>query len=709
MRCATCGHANRDAAKFCDECGRPLGAAAGAAGRAPDPRAYTPRHLAERILTARAALEGERKQVTVLFADIQGSMQLAERLGAEEWHRLLDRFFHLLTEGVHRFEGTVNQFTGDGVMALFGAPLAHEDHAQRACHAALHLRERLRAFSEQLRRSRGIGLAVRMGLNSGEVVVGRIGDDLRMDYTAQGHTVGLAQRVEQLAAPDSACLAQATAALVADYFALRSLGDFTVKGVSEPVPVYELVGPGRARTRMDVVRARGATRFVGRAAELAVLEQALAEAIAGHGQVVTVVGEPGVGKTRLCLELIRQCRGRVAVAQAHCPAHAVDVALLPVRDLLRSLFALRPGERAETSRKKIRTALLRLGRGFADAVPLVYDLLEVADPERPLHLLEEQRRARLQALVRRLVQAQSAAAPLLLFVDDAHWMDGEADALLGEMVDALGWTHTLLLVNFRPGHRPAWTSAPYCRTLPLGALGDDEADELLRRLVGDDPSSAALRRLIRERTGGNPFFIEEVVQSLLDGGVLVRPPHSASGRQRATLQLTQPITELAIPATVQALLAARLDRLPERDKLVLQAAAVIGRSFAPAILRRVLAEPAGGGFADDAVDGALAALQEADFIRTGDQGDAEWLFKHPLTQAVAYGVQLAEGRARLHVAVARAVQALYADQIGQHAGLLAHHFAAANWKYEAIRWRRRAALRVTNIELRRPQRRSPRQ
>jgi predicted ATPase len=579
----------------------------------------------------------------------------------------------------------------------------------------LHLRDRLRAFGDELGRRRGLDFAVRMGLNSGEVVVGTIGDDARTDYTAQGHTVGLAQRVEQLAGPNSACIAQATAALVADYFELRDLGEFSLKGVGDPVRVYELERLRRERTRIDVVLARSGTRLVGRRAELARLEQVLGEASSGHGRVVGVVGEPGVGKTRLCLELVRQCRARGAVlAQAHCPAHAVNIAWLPILELLRSLFDIRPGEDPDASRHKIRTALLKLGRSFNDSLPFAYDLLEVPDAQRPVALLEEERRARLVSFLRHLVQAQSAAAPLVLLIDDVHCIDADGDALLGEIVDALGWTRTLLLVNFRSGYRSAWMSAPYYEELSLDALADGEVDVLLRRLVGGDASTTDLRRLIRERTGGNPFFVEEVVQSLVEHGVLARAAATEGAPRRpvkrTAMRLMRPIDDLSIPATIQALLTARFDRLRRDDKLVLQAASVIGRSFSIDVLRHVLAKQSAPDTESEEVSGetietALATLVEADFIRRqAGEADAEYAFKHPLTQAVAYSSQLADVRARLHVAVAQALQTLHADRLGQYANLLAHHFAAAKWKFEAARWRRRAALRVTSIELSRHRR-----
>src|SRR5262245_7934195 len=301
--CPDCGAANPAGAKFCNECAAPLSGGAPPASPAfksptPTPLSYTPRHLAEKILTSRSALEGERKQVTVLFADVKGSMDLAEQVDPEEWHTIMDRFFAILSEGVHRFEGTINQYTGDGIMALFGAPVAHEDHAQRACYAALHLRDALRRYADELRIARGLNFSVRMGINSGEVVVGKIGEDLRVDYTAQGHTVGLAARMEQLAETRSIYLTEHTAKLVGGYFALRDLGASRIRGVSEALHVFELEGIGKVRTRLDVSRARGFTKFVGRQREMAALEVALEQAIAGNAQVVGVVAEPGTGKSR---------------------------------------------------------------------------------------------------------------------------------------------------------------------------------------------------------------------------------------------------------------------------------------------------------------------------------------------------------------------------------------------------------------------------
>src|SRR5262245_34814425 len=479
--CPSCGHGNRPDRRFCTECGSRLGHRCGACGAAVElsekfcggcgaavtaalalveksPATYTPKHLAEKILGSRSALEGERKQVTVLFADVKGSMELAEQVDPEEWHTILDRFFQLLVAGVHRFEGTVNQFTGDGIMALFGAPIAHEDHAQRACWAALHLQESVRAYADELRRTRGLNFSVRMGLNSGDVVVGTIGDDLRMDYTAQGHTVGLAQRTEQLAEAGRTYLTEHTAALVGGYFRLRGLGAFMLKGVRHPIHIHELEGAGAWRTRLDVARARGFSRFVGRADEMAAVEAAMARVFDGQGRVIGVVGEPGVGKSRLCHEVTERVRAQgVRVHTAHCVAHGKMIPFLPVLELLRDFFGLTEQDGDEAARRKIAGTLLLLDQALTDALPLVFDFLGVADPADPSPRMEpEARQRRLFALARQVTQARSRREPSLLLWEDLHWIDAGSAPFVETLVDAVGGTRTLLLVTFRPQYHAGW-------------------------------------------------------------------------------------------------------------------------------------------------------------------------------------------------------------------------------------------------------------
>src|SRR5881296_2449078 len=660
MRCPSCGHANRAAAKFCEECGKRLPQVAASVEPPRAPRDYTPKHLAEKILTSRSTLEGERKQVTVLFADVKGSMELAEQVDPEEWHRILDRFFQILTDGVHRFEGTVNQYTGDGIMALFGAPIAHEDHAQRACYAALHLSEALRRYAEELKRTKGLGFAVRMGINSGEVVVGTIGDDLRMDYTAQGHTVGLAARMEQLAGADRVYLTEHTAALVSGYLRLRDLGPFTVKGVRDPLRVYELEGLGTLRTKLDVSRARGFSRFVGRDAEIATLEAALARAAAGDAQVVGVVAEAGLGKSRLCYEFVQRCRARgIPVDEAHGAAHGKMVPYLPVLGFLRGYFGIGEQDTAQAMREKIAGRLLLLDPALADALPLLLDFLGVPDPERPLPRLDpEVRQHRLFETMKGLTHARSRREPGVNLFEDLHWIDGASEAFVANLVEAVAATRTLVVVSFRPEYDAAWMRRSYYQRLALPPLGPEAIAELLADLLGTDPSLAGLDERIRTRTGGNPFFIEEIVQALVEAG-------SLAGTKGA-YRVVRPVAELALSPTVQAVLAGRIDRLPVREKDVLGTAAVIGREVPEPILHRVAALP------EAELAAAVAELVSREFLyETALYPEPEYAFKHPLTQEVAYHSQLSDRRARLHSTVARALQSVYPDKLEERAALIA--------------------------------------
>jgi adenylate cyclase len=670
--------------KFCNACGCSLGElqrTLDAGGDALPPRVPPPpEHLAEKIRAASASLEGERKQVTVLFADVTGSMDLAESVDPERWQQIMDQLFALLCEGVHRFEGAVNKFTGDGVMALFGAPIAHEDHARRACYAALALADRLAVYSAELRRLEGLNFSVRMGLNSGEVVLGTIGDDLQLDYTAIGHTVGLAQRMEALAEPGRAYLTQQTAQLVSGYFQLEDLGPFTLKGVREPVYVSALAGVGAMRTRLEVSAARGFSRFVGRHDELAALEAALARALEGHGQVVGVVGEPGLGKSRLCYELGERARAQgIAVFEGHGMAHGKRIPMLPILELLRHSIGLSEQDSDQGAREKIAGRLLLLDEGFRDDLPLIFDFLGVPDPERaPPQIDPEARQRQLFAIGRRLIQARSRREPAIYLLEDLHWFDEASEAFLANSVEAVGGTRTLLLTNFRPEFHAAWMRKSYYQQLPLLPLGPEAIDELLHDLLGTDDSLQALARQIRERTGGNPFFIEEVVQALVERGNLAG--------ERGVYRLVGSVEEVAIPPTVQAVLAARIDRLDERDKQVLQTAAVIGRDFPEPVLRRVSQVP------EDELAAAISGLIGAEFLyEQALYPEAEYAFKHPLTQEVAYGSQLSARRAQVHGAVARAIVGLYPDKLDERAALLAHHFEHAQEPLEAARWYRRAA------------------
>lgn len=710
MDCPRCQHANREDARFCLQCGAafpvvcpqcaadlpagsrfcdrcgtacagtPPAAAPAPTPPRPSPRDRVPARLAETLRRSRASLEGERKQVTVLFADVKGSMEIAEQLDPETWGAIMERFFGILADGVERFEGFVDKFTGDGIMALFGAPIAHENHAQRACYAALHLRDASRRYADELRRTEGVSLSVRIGLNSGEVVVGSVGDDLRMDYTAQGHTVGLAQRMEQRAAADSVYLTEHTAGLVRGYFDLRDLGAFDLKGASAPVVAYELLGLGALRSRLDRSRERGFSRLVGRARELAMLDETLRLAVDGRGGAVGVVADAGVGKSRLCLEFLEGCRARgIAVYEAHCVAHGQTVPLLPILELLRGYFGITTRDSDQQAREKIAGRMVLLDRELEAFLPLAFDFLGVPDPARPAPAMEaSQRQRQLFAFTRLLVQSRSEREPGVIFIDDAHWIDPASDAFLTQVAEIASATRTLLLMNFRPGYSAEWMARPFYQQVALQPLGDEALDELLAELLGTDASLGDLRSLIRERSAGNPFFIEEIVYALVESGQLEGP----AGARR----LVRRIERLELPLTVHGILAARIDRLPEREKSLLQTAAVIGRKFSASLLLRV------SGLAEDEFEAAVSVLRSTDFLQEeAIYPEVEYAFRHPLSHEVAERSQLAAHRRRVHREVARILEEIHADTPGEHAALLARHWDLGEEPERAMRWHQKAA------------------
>jgi class 3 adenylate cyclase/tetratricopeptide (TPR) repeat protein len=676
LTCASCGRENEPGERFCGECGLPLVPAPPAAAR-PRVDPQTPHQLAEKILDARPRLEGERKQVTILFADVKGSMELQEDLDPEEWARMMDRFFQILSEGVHRFEGTVDKFTGDGIMALFGAPVAHEDHARRACHAALHLTGAIADYAGELRQTQGLSFHVRVGLNSGEVVVGRIGDDARMEYTALGHTVGLAQRMEALAQPGMAYLTESTARLVAGSFRLRDLGRVPVKGSREPVGVFVLEGTSRRR---GLSRWPGRSPLVGRDEEMASLEAALGRALDGQAQVVGVVGEAGVGKSRLCEEFARACLARgVPVRRTAGLSHARGIPFLPILELLRDFYGITDADSPHQAREKVAGRMVMLDPALQEALPLLFDFLEVPDPDRPPPRLSAEARMRaIFEILRGVVQRRSEREAVVNLFEDLHWFDPESEAFLTELIPSYPGTRTLVVANFRPEFSAPWMRHSYYRQLPLQPLSPAAVEELLGALVGADPSLAPLPRYLIERTGGNPFFVEEVIRALVEVGTLAGDPGS--------YRLTRPLEDVRVPPTVEAVLAARIDRLPERDKQVVQTAAVIGRTFPESVLQAV------AGQSEEDLGSALRALCAAEFLQEEPViAVPEYRFWHPLTQEVAYGSLLSERRARLHAGVARALADLDPARQDERAALVASHFEAAGDDLEAARWQFRSA------------------
>jgi class 3 adenylate cyclase/tetratricopeptide (TPR) repeat protein len=642
--------------------GDPAAAAAPAPMQAQALLTYTPPHLTDKILAARPTLEGERKQVSVFFADIKDSTRLIEGLDPEAAQRLLDPAIHLMMDAVHRFEGTVNQVLGDGIMALFGAPIAHEDHALRACYAALALQSAICPYAEEVRRTHGMLLQLRVGLNSGEVVVRAIGNDLHMEYSAVGQHTHLAARMEQLAAPGSILLTAATLRLVEGLVRVNALGPMPVKGLTDPMEVFELAGASALRWRFQAAAARGLTRFVGRQTELEVLRQALTQAGAGHGQVVAMVGEAGVGKSRLAYEFVHAnpTPGWLILESASV-SYGKATPYFPVLDLLKRYCHLDEQDDPRTVRAKVTGQVLTLDEALQDTLPALLSLLEVLPDDSPFCTLDppQRRQHTLQALKRVLLR-ESQVQPLLLVFEDLHWIDAETQALLDSLVESLPTARLLLLVNYRPEYQHAWGSKTYYTQLRLDPLPPANADEFLHALLGDDSSLVPLKPLLIARTEGNPFFLEESVRTLVETGVLVGEP--------GAYRLARPLEGLQVPATVQAVLAARIDRLPPEDKRLLQTAAVIGTDV-PFVLLQAIAD-----LPEAALYRGLAHLQAAEFLyETRLFPEPEYTFKHALTHEVAYGSLLLERRRVLHAHLVEALEALAPERVAEQVERLAHH------------------------------------
>jgi class 3 adenylate cyclase/tetratricopeptide (TPR) repeat protein len=651
------------------------------ASRFSAPEAYTPKHLAERIINSKGALEGERKQVTVLFADLKGSMELLADRDPEEARKLLDPVLERMMEAVHRFEGTVNQVMGDGIMALFGAPLAHEDHAVRACYAALGMQDLVKRYADEARRAHGVTVQIRVGLNSGDVVVRAIGSDLHMDYTALGQTTHLAARMEQLASPGSILLTAATLALVEGFVAIKPLGPVPVKGLTDPVEVYEVTGAGPARTRLQAAARRGLTRFVGRDPELDHLRRALELAGAGHGQVTAIVGEAGVGKSRLVYEFTHSHRvEHWLVLESASVSYGKATSYLPVIDLLKGYFKIQDRDELREIREKVTGKLIALDRSLEPALPALLALLDVPIDDPAWRVLDPgQRRLRTLDAVKRLLLREAREQPLVVIFEDLHWIDGETQALLDGLVDSLGSARLLLLVNYRPEYRHSWASKTAYSQLRLNALPTESAGELLDALLGADPGLAELKQLLVRQ--GNPFFLEESVRTLVETRALVG--------ERGRYRLTLPVHAVQVPPTVQAMLAARLDRLAIEDKRLLQMAAVVGKDV-PFVLLQAIA-----GLEDEALRGGLGRLQAAEFLyEAGLYPDLEYSFTHALTHEVAYGGLLQERRRELHARIVDAIESLHRDRLGEEIERLAHHAARGHLGEKAVHYLRRAGLKA---------------
>jgi class 3 adenylate cyclase/two-component SAPR family response regulator/tetratricopeptide (TPR) repeat protein len=644
-----------------------------------------PVDVAETTVASPRALEEERKQVTVLFADLKGSMEMLADRDPEDARKLLDPVLERMMAAVHRYEGTVNQVMGDGIMALFGAPRAHEDHAVRACYAALRMHALVQQYAEQARQRHGVNVRIQVGLDSGEVVVRAIGSDLRMDYTAVGQTTHLAARMQQAARPGSTLLTRSTLNLVEGYVTVKPLGPISVKGMTDTMEAYELTGAGPARTRFQASIPRGLTRFVGRDVELAQLRHAQQLAGDGHGQVASIVGEPGVGKSRLVHEFIHSQRLQDwQILEGGAVSYGKAISYLPVIALLKSYFKVEDRDDLGQVREKVTGRLLTLDRALQPILPALLALLDVPvdDPSWPT-LSPGQRRQRTLDAVRRLLLRQAHEQPLLLIFEDLHWIDGESQALLDGLVDSVGSARVLLIVNYRPEYQHVWGSKTYYSQLRLDMLPVESAGKMLDTLLGDDPGLAPLKeRLVRR---GNPAFLEETVRILAETKALA----GERGQYRLTRSIQAIQVSATLSATVQAVLSARIDRLPPEDKRLLQVASVIGKDMPFALLQAIADLP------DEALRAGLESLQSAEFLyETGLYPEIAYSFKHALTHEVTYGGLLRERRRALHARIVDAIETLHRDRLGGEIERLAHHAQRGELREKAVQYLRQAGAKA---------------
>ncbi len=689
--CPQCGAPVDPGYRFCPDCGAALADPAASPSRPTDnpPDATTaqprgadaferlrgamPSTLAEKVRASRGGIEGERKAVTVLFCDVVGSSTIAERMDPEDYRDLLDRYLAVVFDRVYRFEGVVNQIAGDGVMALFGAPVAHEDAPERACQSALAIRDGVAELGAALAAEGRGPLRIRIGINTGPVIVGTVGNDLKMDYTAIGDTTNLAARLQSLARPDAILISEATYRVVRRRFSFRPIGELAIRGKAAPVAAYEVLGEVSGEA-LSPRREAALSAFVGRQAELQRLERGLDEAAAGQGQVVGIVGEAGVGKSRLLYEFkLRVARDRARVLEGECFSYARGVPYDAFARLLRRHLGIGADNARAAATDRLAAAVRAWDPDLTGAFPVLARMLGLGEATTAEPSGADLKWAAFDA-VARLILAQTEARPVILALEDLQWIDDASAELLASLVSRLHRARVLILCTYRPGYRAPWSHRPNVSQMTLGPLAPDESAAIITAMLGGEPPRALIDAVIR-KAEGNPLFTEEMTRELLDEGIVLQS-------ERGPV-LTRPPDELDVPMTIQEIVAARLDRLPAAAKRVVQVAAVIGRQFRTELLADLLR--------DDgiAVDAELSVLEESGVIQPADPlARDEYLFHHALTQDVAYQGLLLRQRRQLHDAVGLALERSHGDApvAGKHSAVLAYHFAQAGNRAKGVEY-----------------------
>jgi class 3 adenylate cyclase/tetratricopeptide (TPR) repeat protein len=671
LACPQCGNMNPPGSKFCDGCGHDLTVAA-----EPTPKPlsfeekleklqrYLPGGLTEKILAQRGKIEGEHRQVTVMFCDMEGFTPLSEKLGEEKVYSIMDELFNILIHKVHDYGGTVNELTGDGIIALFGAPIAVEDAPQRAIRSALAIQREMAGFSNRLKAESGIPpIKMRTGIHTGPVVVGTLGNDLRVEFRAVGDTVNLASRMEELAEPGTVYVTEDTFKLTEGFFRFEALGERQVKGKEQPVKAYRVIAPSTRRTRFDVSAEQGLTPFIGRKRELELLLDGLERAKAGKGQAFSIMGEAGVGKSRLLYEFRKAIGSEdVTFLEGKCLSYIRGVAYHPIIDILKSNFNVREGDEDYQVKDKVKRGLKQLRVDEASTLPYLLELLGVKDSGiDQIPMSPEGKKDRMIEAVRRISLKGSEIRPLIMAIEDLHWTDRSSEEAMKYLLESIPGARILLIFTYRPEFVHTWGSRSYHSQVNLNRLSNRESLAMLTHLLGTEEIETQLQELVLQKTEGIPFFIEEFIKSLKDLKIIEK--------KDSVYRLTRDIHDLTIPGTIQDVIMARVDSLPDAARGVLQTGSAIEREFDHGLIKRVV------GISEQELLSHLSALKDAELLyERGIYPQSTYIFKHALTREVVYGSILAAKRKKLHLDIGDAIEDLYKDNLDEHYEALAEHY-----------------------------------
>ena len=695
LHCPQCGNALPSIAEFCNKCGHKLSLPS----KAPPKdisfdekltkiQRYLPKGLTEKILSQKDRIEGERKQVTVMFCDMEGFTPLSELLGIEEAYSIMDQVYEILIHKVHDYEGTVNEMTGDGIMALYGAPIALEDASQRAIRSSLAIHREMAKFSDKLKQEKKDipPLIMRIGIHTGPVVVGTVGNDLRVEFKAVGDTVNLASRMEGLADPGTTYITEDTFKLTEGLFRFEALGEKEIKGKKEPIKVFRAIAPSTSRTRFDVSAERGLTPFVGRERELELLLDGFERAKGGRGQAFSIVSEAGIGKSRLLYEFRKAVvSADVMFLEGRCLSYSSGVAYHPVIDILKANFDIRPGDGDLEIREKVKRGLEIIGLDEVSSLPYLLALFSVKDSGiDKIPMSPEAKKDRNMEVFKLITLKGSEIRPLITAYEDLHWSDKSSEEVLKYVLEGIPGAKVLMIFTYRPEFVHTWGAKSYHNQINLNRLSNRESLSMVTNLLNTESLDRDLEELILEKTEGVPFFIEEFIRSLNDLKIIEKKDN--------TCRLAKDMQDVTIPSTIQDVIMARVDSLPEGAKEVLQTGSAIEREFSYDLIKRVKELP------EQELLSHLSVLKDSELLyERGNYPETTYIFKHALTRDVVYESILTKKKKNLHAKIGNAVEKLYADRIEEQYELLAHHYALSEHWEKAVHFGRLAAEKAHKL------------